>query len=62
MNKTRLQEKFIHQWVEVYVSAIVEYGTILVPKKALRTLMKELAVDKEGKISNCLQLLPLLLL
>jgi len=53
MNKTRLQEKFIHQWVEVYVSAIVEYGTTST-KKALRTLMKELAIYKEGKISNCL--------
>ena len=48
MNKTRLKEKFVHQWAEVYVSAIIEYGTAST-KKALRTLMKELVVDREGK-------------
>ena len=50
MNKTILKEKFVHHWVEVYVSAIIEYGTAST-KKALRTLMKELVVDREGKLS-----------
>jgi len=47
MNKARVKENFIHQWLEVYVSAIIEYGTSST-KKALRTLMKDLVVDKEG--------------
>lgn len=51
MNKTRVREKFIHQWVEVYVSAIVEYGTSS-NKKGLRTLMKDLIIDKEGDCSG----------
>ncbi|XP_065907919.1 uncharacterized protein [Dysidea avara] len=49
MNKTILKEKFVHHWVEVYVSAIIEYGTAST-KKALRTLMKELVVDREDDV------------
>jgi len=51
MNKTRVREKFIHQWEEVYVSAIVEYGTSS-NKKGLRTLMNDVIVDKEGDCSG----------